>query len=312
MSQQEEWRDVVPIPQDDGPHPICPIAYTDEYKEMMDYFRAVIAKGEVSERALKLSSRVIEENPGHYTVWVYRKKLIQELSASLEDELDWISEIADMHPKNYQLWHHREAIVQSLLDPKERELQFLASAIDEDSKNFHAWSYRQWLVRTYGIWDQELAFIDTMIAQDVRNNSAWNQRYFALLANRPSTDAVLVGQVVSREIEYAVDKIKLAPNNESPWSYIVGLLLRHAPEKMYTELLPQISALASDGSFSAAVSSTPFYWSALVDIYEQQAKSLPDHKAEALSRARNICRSLASEHDPMRAKYWEFRKGQLN
>ncbi|KAJ1966044.1 CAAX geranylgeranyltransferase alpha subunit [Dipsacomyces acuminosporus] len=328
MAEQEEWKDVVPIPQEDGAHPICPIAYTDEYREMMDYFRAVMAKGEVSQRALQLSGKVIEENPGHYTVWVYRKKLVHGLNVSLEEELGWIAEIADMHPKCYQLWHHREAIVQSLLAPKElagktqdervasqairRELQFLASAIDEDSKNFHAWSYRQWLVRTYGIWDQELAFIETMIDQDVRNNSAWNQRYFALLEDRPPSSVKLDDQVASREIMYAVEKIKLAPNNESPWSYIVGLLLRHAPEKLHTELLPQINALAGNAGYSEAMGTTPFYWSALVDVYEQQAKLVPSQRPEILGKARAICESLAGEYDPIRAKYWEFRKGQLH
>ena len=35
----------------------------------MDYFRAVTAKGEYSERALALTEDIINMNPGHYTVW---------------------------------------------------------------------------------------------------------------------------------------------------------------------------------------------------------------------------------------------------
>lgn len=30
--QKPEWADVVPIPQDDGPNPLVPIAYTRECK----------------------------------------------------------------------------------------------------------------------------------------------------------------------------------------------------------------------------------------------------------------------------------------
>jgi hypothetical protein len=30
-----EWSDVVPIPQDDGPNPACPINYTDECKRCL-------------------------------------------------------------------------------------------------------------------------------------------------------------------------------------------------------------------------------------------------------------------------------------
>ncbi|KAJ1887831.1 hypothetical protein LPJ66_008907, partial [Kickxella alabastrina] len=35
LSEQAEWKDIVPIDQDDGVHPICPIAYTADYKELM-------------------------------------------------------------------------------------------------------------------------------------------------------------------------------------------------------------------------------------------------------------------------------------
>ncbi|KAJ1995375.1 CAAX geranylgeranyltransferase alpha subunit [Coemansia spiralis] len=333
MSEQDTWKDVAPISQDDGANTICPIAYTDEYREMMGYLRAVMSKCEVSQRALDLTSRVIVVNPGHYTVWVYRKKLVEELGSNIENELDWVTEISEKHHKNYQLWHYREALVSRLLDPKavsemteeqlvvhpviRRELFFTSSAIESDSKNFHAWSYRQWLVRTYGVWEQELGFIDTMINEDVRNNSAWNQRYFVLMGDgrgRPTKDAgsPMEGSLADSEIDYATDMIKLAPNNESPWTYIVGLLVRHAPAKLYTVLLPKLKELAADGSeYAAAMKTTPFYWSALVDIYEQQAKDLPDQADDLLAQASEVCDVLATDHDPMRNKYWEFRKDQL-
>ena len=28
-AEREDWKDVQPIPQDDGPHPACAIAYSD-------------------------------------------------------------------------------------------------------------------------------------------------------------------------------------------------------------------------------------------------------------------------------------------
>ena len=66
----EEWADVVPIPQDEGgPNPLAAIAYTEEYSEAMSYLRAVMAKNEVSERALDLTEHIISMNPAHYTVW---------------------------------------------------------------------------------------------------------------------------------------------------------------------------------------------------------------------------------------------------
>ncbi|KAJ2723055.1 CAAX geranylgeranyltransferase alpha subunit [Coemansia sp. Benny D115] len=332
LREQELWANVVPLGQDEEPALVCPIAYTDEYREMMGYLRAVMAVGEVSQRAFDLTSDVIWENPGHYTVWVYRKQLLAELHLDAAAELEWLADISGRFPKNYQSWHHRESVVAMALDPEalagltqdqricnpvlRGELRFLSQAIDADSKNFHAWSYRQWLVRHYGVWDQECVFAATMIDQDVRNNSAWNQRYFALVQGQPPKSASLSADTALAEVAFAVAMIARAPNNESPWAYIVGLLLRHAPDLLHAELLPRIQALAADpdSDCSADVRASPFYWSTLVDIYEHHAQAQPEgseRRAELLLLARSACDLLTSEHDPVRMKYWEFRRASL-
>ena len=68
LSQNPEWADVTPIPQDDGPNPVVPIAYKPEFIETMDYFRAVYKANEFSPRALQLTHQAILLNPGNYTV----------------------------------------------------------------------------------------------------------------------------------------------------------------------------------------------------------------------------------------------------
>jgi protein farnesyltransferase/geranylgeranyltransferase type-1 subunit alpha len=68
-STDSEWSDIVPVKQDDGPDPVCPIAYTSVFTETMDYFRAIMHKDERSQRALKLTKHVIDINPANYTAW---------------------------------------------------------------------------------------------------------------------------------------------------------------------------------------------------------------------------------------------------
>ena len=38
-------------------------------RDAMDYFRAIAAVEERSERALELTETIIRKNPAHYTVW---------------------------------------------------------------------------------------------------------------------------------------------------------------------------------------------------------------------------------------------------
>jgi protein farnesyltransferase/geranylgeranyltransferase type-1 subunit alpha len=57
-----------------------------------------------------------------------------------------------------------------------------------------------------------------MILMDVRNNSAWNYRYYVLFSNpdKPSKETL------DHEIEFTKNKIQLAPNNSSGWSYLTA------------------------------------------------------------------------------------------
>lgn len=86
------------------------------------------------------------------------------------------------------------------------------------------------------LFDDELAYVDKLISEDVRNNSAWNQRFFVLKYTGFGTDVLL------REINYAMNRIRFVKNNESAWNFLRGILqegdgtMDQFPEVFLTEL----------------------------------------------------------------------------
>ena len=73
-------------------------------------------------------------NAANYTIWQYRKEILQELGIDLKDELKLIEVMTKFNPKNYQLWHHRKVIVNCMQDPID-ELKFTGTILVKEPKN---------------------------------------------------------------------------------------------------------------------------------------------------------------------------------
>jgi len=172
--------------------------------------------------------------------------------------------------------------------------------IDEDAgKNYHAWAHRQWVIETYGLWDNELEFIDNALKLDLRNNSAWNQRYFVI-----SKWKKLAREVIQGEIQYAIRYINKAPNNQSPWAYLKGLLLDPKDNNKFRfEEFPEVkdACLALKDKFVGCAHAVAL----LVEIYAQE------NTPESKERARELCNNLATNLDNTRAKYWNYRSNMI-
>ncbi|KAK3619411.1 CAAX geranylgeranyltransferase alpha subunit [Elasticomyces elasticus] len=219
------WSDITPLPTSEGgPNPLAAIAYTEEYEDTMSYLRAVMASNGFSPRVLDLTEDLIDMNPAHYTVWLYRAQCLFALNSDLHVELERLNETALAHQKNYQIWHHRNLIVDKL-DKCEGEQGFVQRMFVKDAKNYHVWCYRQWLVKRFGLWEKgELDFTEEMLREDIRNNSAWNHWWFVVNGREAEGVAgVTDPDSRAREINFTKDAIAKAPQNQSPWNYLRGI-----------------------------------------------------------------------------------------
>eukprot|EP00658_Telonema_sp_P-2_P047335 TRINITY_DN36009_c0_g1_i1.p1 TRINITY_DN36009_c0_g1~~TRINITY_DN36009_c0_g1_i1.p1 ORF type:complete len:374 (-),score=76.93 TRINITY_DN36009_c0_g1_i1:172-1293(-) len=289
-NEREEWSDVTPVPQDDGPAAVVRINYSDRFNDVMGFFRHVLLNQELSSRAWDVTDDAIDCNPANYTAWAFRRKLIVALGLDLAEELEETHKMAIENPKNYQIWHHRKCVCEMLKDGS-KEKEFTAQAFDQDGKNYHAWSHRQWAVKHFGLWEGEFEYLSSLIESDPRNNSAWNHRYYVLSHSNNKEETQ------QAERKYAMDVIRDGPLNDSAWGYLRGL-------SESVELEEQLVGFSEE-----MLKLQPACVQAMDTLVQVGIRI---NSVASRARAAQLCGELASEFDVIRSKYWEYQLDLIN
>jgi protein farnesyltransferase/geranylgeranyltransferase type-1 subunit alpha len=328
--EDPQWSDVEPVEANANPEALASIMYPPEYARAIEYLRAVMLKEETSPRCLRLAHLVITINPAHYTVWLYRFRNIEALGVPLDCEFAWLNGVALQHLKNYQIWHHRQSLLDLAIkrfppssdadahhaasDKFARsELAFLATMLAEDTKNYHVWSYRQLLVRRLDLWpsrqplgDEELAATMAFVDADVRNNSAWTHRFYLVFSDPAVStpgltalvpDPKVPADIVEREKELAVEYIRKAPQNQSAWNYLRGVLTKGG--RKFGEVAELVEKEFGNGTGDEGRPASSHAIELLAEHHEQTGNK------EAAAK----CWDQLAELDPVREKYWNYMKG---
>eukprot|EP00887_Chlorella_sp_A99_P007361 scaffold2.g7361.t1 len=325
ISERRVWADVTPRRPPPQAQPVIAIGRDPQHGELMDYFWAAVAAGELSGRVLALTKEIILHlNSSNYSVWEWRWRCLEALGgpvAHAAEERALMRAVAARNPKNYQLWNARRRLALALgPECAEEELEFAAACLAVDAKNYHAWAHRQAVLAAGAplrLWAAELAFTERLLRDDLRNNSAWSQRR-CVLGAAPAGALGPAAETYSSEVDWVRGQLRLALHNEAAWAYLRGLCgaAGAPPAALATE--PRLLAACRD-----ALAAHPSCVPALVllaDVHAAQAVLLEGAAAgaapgdgarlrAAAARARGDAGEVLSKlqvADPLRASLYRL------
>lgn len=278
---------------------ILNISYPEIHNKLMNIFRYILFSKEISSRVFDLTTEIIKLSPWTYEVWVVRRQCLSDIEEiNIYDEIEFINMITLNYSKTYQVWHHRRLLIDKLNECSQ-EKKILQKILDEDNKNFHCWSHRIWMIRRFNNIEGEFEFIDKMLEIDVKNNSVWNYRFFLVeYINKNNNE---ISDIIKKEIKYAFDKIKYCLLNESPFSYINGLINKYKRKyKEYEEIMNELEMLYKENEKD--IKNCVFILRILLEYHEEDKNEIKFN--DTIDKLINV--------DFIRKKYYLWRKNNFN
>jgi len=240
MILSEVFHDIDPIPQNDGPYPVCAIDYPEAFVRAMDYLRALMKINEHSERALELTAVCLRYNPANYTTWWYRRQCLSVLSSNslqqtsvndadndnsktvdidlnqkrgdirgcvyydpkrVQDDLKLASQLGGSNPKNYQIWYHRRSILEHAFSSVLKLT--LKSSVASASLSSTGDEDEECL-RITKLVEMEMEYVADVLAEDSKNYHAWSHRQWILSTVNETmiwkTELIFVNTLIKEDI----------------------------------------------------------------------------------------------------------------
>ncbi|TKA70752.1 hypothetical protein B0A55_08833 [Friedmanniomyces simplex] len=182
-----------------------------------------------SDATFQLTSQLLTQNPEYYTIWNYRRLILQDVFARELAAADHPSEQgaaaadkAGLPPAQHEI----------LLLIKE-DLQFLIPLLKQYPKCYWIWNHRSWLLGAatkhllargaVELWQGELGLVSKMLGLDSRNFHGWGYRREVVQAierlSGGGDEGKGSGGLVEPEFAYTTKMIQSNLSNFSAWHY---------------------------------------------------------------------------------------------
>ncbi|EEP80290.1 conserved hypothetical protein [Uncinocarpus reesii 1704] len=190
------------------------------------------AENDYSEDALKKTSELLMDNAEYYSIWNYRRLILQS-------QLEEISIGTDSDPAGGQS-------MQQLI---QEELRFLVPLLRQFPKCYWIWNHRLWVLKetidrlppavARKFWQEELALVGKMLSLDGRNFHGWGYRreIVAVLESLGAGVEVSEAEVQKHhltedELNYTTKMIRANLSNFSAWHNRSKLILKLLDERL--------------------------------------------------------------------------------
>ncbi|KAF7588066.1 Rab geranylgeranyltransferase [Aspergillus hancockii] len=185
--------------------------------------KSQIVEQQYTPETLQKISELLTKNPEYYTVWNYRRRVLQhEFSQAASSSLS-------------------ETAADQITTLIKNDLRFLIPLLRSFPKCYWIWNYRLWLLDeakrllplpvARKMWEEELALVGKMLSLDSRNFHGWGYRRVVVDTLETLTSEEHGGSMAQAEYEYAKKMIGSNLSNFSAWHYRTKLIQRMLNEK---------------------------------------------------------------------------------